>query len=262
MTETATIPRLYLPLQIRYAINDRLDFQLDGNTGITYSAELLDPPTIPVTRLDPESLLSLIDGKMLAASGRSFASVFDVEASRVRIIPMSGSVKLVSAPSGARNILPELGFEATGTAAFGLFQTAPYQPQGFWTPGRTPAGNKLAPRFDSYDLPSIVEGRTKSLRGINRRVKHSSPLTTRRITFEWLPLAKVITLPGAADPNGAFDRVWDSAKDRLRWWPDRETLGTFADYWLEEPSDAYAPERQRVQPAIYRLELSFAGFVS
>ena len=256
MSETATCPRLWLPRRTRPTTADRLDFQEDGVTGTTYTATFTD-----LTHLDPEAFVTAVAARMTAASTKTYAGSVTADGHSV-LIPDAGTVKLVSAPSGARNLHPELGYDAAGSAAFVAASTSPYQMQGFWTPGLTSEGFILAPRVDTYDQPEQVEGRTRSLRGLNRRVKHSLGHLSRGILFELLPTRKVITLPGAADPNEAFDQVWDLAKDRFRWWPDRLTLGTFSDYYLTSPSERYEPERMRPGRGFWRLDLDFAGYVS
>lgn len=240
-------PRLYTPLEIVAGVNDRLDFIINGITD--YTANIT-----PGFYFSPEDFFAEVKAQLDAETGYSFTVSLSATG-RTVITSVSGGYGTIgfdgATPSGSRNIRRELGWlTATATATSAATLTSPRQILNLWLPDEAVA-------FDSYWYDRHIEGRTISIAGVNRRVKHGTQ-RRREVRFELCPEHKTVTVDGStAYTNEAFDQVYDRAKCRFRWWSDIEELGTYFDCFLIEPEVSFTPTRQRPYPGLYEFALLF-----
>lgn len=242
----AIYPRAYTPMMIEASISDRLDFRLNG-AGPEYTANIT-----PGEYYSPEDFLAEVESAMDTAvgGGTTFTVAYDYATGFVTITPSSGTVGFDGAnPSGSRNIRRQLGWlTATASAAPASPLTAPRQQRNLWLPEEAVAS-------DSYWYERHIEGRTVSLAGQSRRLKHGTQ-SRREVGFELIPEAKTVTVDNVGlTLNQAFDQIYDEAKCRMRWWPDREELGTYYDVVLLEPEESFIPKRMFPHPGLYEFRI-------
>jgi hypothetical protein len=227
----STIPRLFCPLTISGSINL-----------VVSSNPVVVTPT-PGTYYDPEALAADVQSVLdteLAGVDPGMTSAVTVRADGRFSIEVYNGVDLDFLGSGTSTSLMEvLGLPAAVTQVREpLVGTSVLT--GYWTP-------EEAARFDSFDQPVDVEGFARTLGGQHRGVVHGE-LVDRSLTFELIDGRRTIA---------ALEVV-----PRFRYWPDRLTLGTWGDYYLANPREAWRPERMRPSPAIFAFTLSLGRYVA
>jgi len=243
---SSPIPRLWIPLTID-ATNNKLRFRLDG--GVTdYTATIAS-----ATYVDPESLLAALDTAMEAADGdaRTYTITISATTGKVTILQSGTSIKVTSVANDCNELL---GFVAAGASDFAVSNTSDYQAQNYWSPD-------IAPTFDSYDVTEITQGAQKSLDGHHLFVEHGT-VTIRQVAFRFVDIWKVLQDEEGAYVYQSLERWWSAAKTKFRYWEDRETLGTYVDYFLEAPANRWRPVRMFPKPALYELDLTFGAYQS
>jgi hypothetical protein len=238
--QVSIVPRLWLPRVIDSS-NRRLDLSFAGAATVHADIAL-------GTYLTPEDLAAAIQTAAVAVEATS-TCVFSSTTGKFTV-GRTGKTVQVKATGTAQTLLGWLGTSAAVADA----QTADYQAQGYWSPG-------YPVRFDSWDVPIVTEGFSRSLSGVSREVIHAD-LVNRRLSFELVDGYKAKEILETTHVNESFESVWRGAKQRFRWWADITDLATWGDYFLLSPRDTWDPERMRPGRDYYRFDLDFGGYVA
>jgi hypothetical protein len=259
------LPRAFWPVTIVAAVNDAIDFQMNG--------VVLAATIAPGTYYSAADLCTAIAAAMNAitstAGGGSYAAhAFwgaSVVGGRVRIANTSGTATTytllfstgASAVASARDVLGYGAVNAAFTSPGQTYVAAASQHQNGWY-----AEDPVAD--DTGDLPSFVRAQTRALGGHVKSVQFGDAVYDRSVSLQFLPEYKVFkALEGATHVNEALERLIESGWARFRWWPDASAEGTWTDYVLELES-ARKLLRDRLSPGMsrYAYPLRFLKYVS
>lgn len=284
------VPRIFWPVVIDSTNCEILfDCKTDATgTQRTYSATIAKSNQLAYgTYTDPETLLSALVTAILGASRAgpvTFATDGGAATTSGTTATISTSGVVTITLGGLRNgsygppaatftfTTPDLGTllgyylsptvnTITGNAwAF----TADYQMQHFWTPGY-PVETDTGSGAVDFDTSYIATVSTNAAGQQVSTLWSGTPVYERTVTIGLLPKEKIWTLAESTSVNQALERLIVGGYGKFRYWPDRATLGTYADYFLREQAfaDFKGIASTRFSSAVerYRITLAMGRYV-
>lgn len=230
------IPSLYTPLTID-STNNKIYFKQASPvlTGTLASGVYYDPETLitSAAMAMKNAAAGTWTGTFRRTDGKA---VFDCTVFTIRIL--SGS------PASCHELL---GWHSPDTAAHTPPVTSSHQIPNYWSPD-------IPVEADSFAYKKVNGSQHFTLNGNNQYFQVGSN-TVRDINFITVPVSKVIKTQTGSFYNESFEDVWDKAKTRMRYWPDRTVTGTYEDYFLTSEIEDMDIDRSAYTPSLFNFKI-------
>lgn len=274
------VPRIFWPVVID-STNDDVRFTHAASGTGTFNGTVAN-----ATYTSPEDLMdAVVNGLRLAVDGgpTAFQDIGDCfvtySISTSGVITLNWTFEDLSTPLGIKwgqstshqALATLLGFPTANTdytVTAGSPETATAigtsQMQHYWTPG-VPVESDTGSGSTDFDTSYIATVSTNAAGQQVSTLWTGTPTYQRTVAFSFLTKDKIWTAGEGSSVNQALERLLVGGYAKFRYWPDRATLGTYADYFLREQafSDFRGIASTRFSSAVerYRVMLAMGRYV-